>query len=195
MPRSKEKFEEMREKSKGAIEQAALKLFSTKGYFGTSTSAIAKEAGVAAGLMYNYYGSKEELLVSIINRHFQEMHLSLARQFEGMHPGPDAAEIIDALIDQIQANSERWQLLISIMFQPGISQTCKSQVDHFFVHQTELFESCFITRGIANPKENAAVLWAVLHGALLNYAASGNFEELMLLRRTIVRHIVTEGIV
>jgi len=48
------------------ILNTAKKLFSEKGYSSTSTSAIAKEAGVSEGLIFRHYGNKEGLLLEII---------------------------------------------------------------------------------------------------------------------------------
>ena len=50
---------------------AALELFVTYGYQGTTISQIAKKASVSKGLLYNYFKSKEELLHEIIRAHLQ----------------------------------------------------------------------------------------------------------------------------
>ena len=65
-PRTAEQFENIRQKKKRIIMDAALKVISEKGYHGTSIASIAKESGVSKGLMYNYFSSKEELLVGIM---------------------------------------------------------------------------------------------------------------------------------
>ena len=44
----------------------AIRLFSEKGYANTSTSEIAKAAGVAEGTIFRHYGTKDNLLLSII---------------------------------------------------------------------------------------------------------------------------------
>jgi AcrR family transcriptional regulator len=44
-------------------------LFSAKGYRGTTISDIAKEMGVAQGMCYYYFKSKEEILEALFNRH------------------------------------------------------------------------------------------------------------------------------
>ena len=54
MPKTKEQFEEIRNKSKAAIIEAALELFANNGFHNTSITQIAKKAGVSKGLMYNY---------------------------------------------------------------------------------------------------------------------------------------------
>jgi AcrR family transcriptional regulator len=44
-------------------------LFATKGYRGTTISDIAKKMGVAQGMFYYYFKSKEEILEALLNRH------------------------------------------------------------------------------------------------------------------------------
>jgi AcrR family transcriptional regulator len=48
------------------ILQAAIEIFSEKGYAATSTSEIAKKAGVAEGTIFRHYKTKKELLMSIV---------------------------------------------------------------------------------------------------------------------------------
>ncbi|WP_292464111.1 TetR/AcrR family transcriptional regulator [Methanolobus sp.] len=50
------------EDKKTALLQAALKLFTEKGFHGTSTAQISKEAGVATGTLFNYFPTKEDLI-------------------------------------------------------------------------------------------------------------------------------------
>lgn len=54
----KEKIED----KKSALLQAALKLFTERGFHGTSTAQISKEAGVATGTLFNYFPTKEDLI-------------------------------------------------------------------------------------------------------------------------------------
>ncbi len=48
-----------------AILDAALILFTERGFHGTPTSAIAEEAGVATGTLFHYFKTKEELIESL----------------------------------------------------------------------------------------------------------------------------------
>lgn len=50
------------EDKKTALLQAALKLFTERGFHGTSTAQISKEAGVATGTLFNYFPTKEDLI-------------------------------------------------------------------------------------------------------------------------------------
>ena len=49
--------------------QAALDLFSKRGWDGTSIKELADTVGVAPGLIYHYFESKEDLLTKVIERY------------------------------------------------------------------------------------------------------------------------------
>ncbi len=53
-----------RDKSSSIIE-AALKVFGEKGYYNATISEIARKAGVSEATIYEYFGSKEDLLFAI----------------------------------------------------------------------------------------------------------------------------------
>ncbi|MFE6758132.1 TetR family transcriptional regulator [Streptomyces sp. NPDC057684] len=55
-----------------SIFQAALTCFYRHGYHGTSVRDIAKASGTTAAAMYHYYGSKQDLLVDVIERFMQQ---------------------------------------------------------------------------------------------------------------------------
>lgn len=55
----------MSEKQRKILE-AAIDTFSEKGYAGSSTSEIAKKAGVAEGTIFRHYKTKKDLLLSIV---------------------------------------------------------------------------------------------------------------------------------
>lgn len=67
MARSKEQNERMRESRKEKIRNAALLQFVKQGLFATRIQDIAAEAGIAQGLLYHYYASKDEIFVDLIN--------------------------------------------------------------------------------------------------------------------------------
>ncbi len=50
---------------KELILKAALKLFNLEGFEKTPTARISKEAGVATGLLFHYFPSKEELIAAV----------------------------------------------------------------------------------------------------------------------------------
>lgn len=61
-----EKEDELTPKQARILE-AAIDIFAEKGYASTSTSEIAKKAGVAEGTIFRHFKTKKELLFSIVN--------------------------------------------------------------------------------------------------------------------------------
>ena len=55
------------------ILRAAIRVFAEKGYHTCRVQDVAKEAGVAYGLVYHYFSSKEELLETIFRRTWARM--------------------------------------------------------------------------------------------------------------------------
>jgi TetR/AcrR family fatty acid metabolism transcriptional regulator len=55
-----------------AILDAATVVFARRGFFGAQVADVAKAAGIAAGTVYLYFRSKDEILTSIFDRTMQE---------------------------------------------------------------------------------------------------------------------------
>lgn len=58
---------------KELIIEAALKLFVENGFHGTATGKIALEAGVATGTLFNYFKTKDELVIAIYKQLKEEL--------------------------------------------------------------------------------------------------------------------------
>lgn len=62
------------------IVETAIKMFAEKGYANTPTSEIAKTAGVAEGTIFRHYGTKDNLLLSVILPFLKESIPDLAEE-------------------------------------------------------------------------------------------------------------------
>ncbi|NBI30279.1 TetR/AcrR family transcriptional regulator [Chengkuizengella marina] len=63
----------MSDKRKNIME-SAMKLISQKGYHATSMKEIADDLGMAKGSIYNYFDSKENLMISLLRYYFDPMY-------------------------------------------------------------------------------------------------------------------------
>src|SRR6266850_2602965 len=72
-----------------AILKAATTVFARRGYFQSQVADVAREAGVAAGTVYLYFRSKDDLLVSIFERTMRD---GLARVRDSVADTSDPAE-------------------------------------------------------------------------------------------------------
>ena len=70
-----------------AILHAAVKVFADKGYHGCRIADVAKQAGVAYGLVYHYFQNKEELLESV----FAEQWTIFITALRAISDGPGSA--------------------------------------------------------------------------------------------------------
>ena len=90
-------------KTKEAILQAAMELFSEKGYHGTNTKEIAAAAAVSTGSFYSYYKDKRAVFLDALSVYFQTLleriEIYLARiDFSSMDKHEFFREVIDSLI-------------------------------------------------------------------------------------------------
>ena len=65
--------EERSERSRTQILEAALKLFSHRGYGATSVRDIAEAAGVSKGNVYHHFPDKESIFRALLDQYFQAM--------------------------------------------------------------------------------------------------------------------------
>lgn len=78
------------------ILKAATVLFAQKGFAATPTSAIAKEAGVAEGLIFHYFKNKKGILLSILDNVTNRYLSGCRSSFKNCQTGLEA---VKALID------------------------------------------------------------------------------------------------
>jgi AcrR family transcriptional regulator len=61
------------EEKRKTLLEAAVRVFARTGYHGSRVGDIAEEAGVAHGLLYHYFASKEEVLQTIFRENWGEL--------------------------------------------------------------------------------------------------------------------------
>jgi AcrR family transcriptional regulator len=111
--------ENLTEKQKKII-VAAIESFSEKGYAATSTSEIAKKAGVAEGTIFRHYKTKKELLVSIVAPLMTKLiGPIIVNDFHKVldHPYENAEAFLRATIENRRAIIQKLLPVIKIMIQ------------------------------------------------------------------------------
>lgn len=75
------------EQRRGQILRAAVKLFSEKGYYVTTVQQIARKAGVSTGLIYQYFGDKDDILFLALRFVLDTYENEIPLRLEGVeHP-------------------------------------------------------------------------------------------------------------
>ncbi len=78
------------------IQEAAMRVFSGKGFGKATMPDIAREAGVAVGTIYIYFRTKQEILLSIMESHLLVEPL---RQFFGLAEEMDDRDLLSGLVE------------------------------------------------------------------------------------------------
>ena len=77
---------------------AAVKVFAEKGFHEARVGDVAEEAGIAYGLVYHYFASKEELLETIFRTTWTEMLARVEEVEAARVPAPEAVRQVTALL-------------------------------------------------------------------------------------------------
>jgi AcrR family transcriptional regulator len=77
------------------ILEAAVRVFAARGYEASRVGDVAKEAGVAYGLVYHYYGSKEAVLEAVFREAWGRLLAAVALAEQ---TGEDAAEQLELVV-------------------------------------------------------------------------------------------------
>ena len=162
-PRTTIQNEEIRQKSRTKIMQAALREFGNHGFESTSIAQIAKAAGVSKGLLYNYFDSKDILLQEIILNAIKEAEAKMAGLIV-----EDSATTIENIIrwtfKEVSENQDYWRLYTELSFKLS---------KHQFIHDMALAKgSEFISflshhlkqLGFQDPAKEARIFSAVMDG-------------------------------
>jgi TetR/AcrR family fatty acid metabolism transcriptional regulator len=80
------------------ILEAAVRVFARKGYHAARVGDIAAEAGVAHGLLYHYFDSKEQLLGTIFRETWTELLGALEQVEEQVRPATEQLRQVAAIL-------------------------------------------------------------------------------------------------
>ena len=112
----------MRESRREQIMNAALELFASEGYSHCSISQLAKHAGISKGLVYNYFVSKEALLIAIIEEGIQDIMTMIDPNQDGTLDPDEVEGFIRNTFKGIRNNLQFWILFINVVLQPPVKE-------------------------------------------------------------------------
>ncbi|WP_187261488.1 TetR/AcrR family transcriptional regulator [Pontibacter beigongshangensis] len=163
------KFQEKRDQSIQVIIQTALRLFSEKGFEATSIRNISKEAGISLGLMYNYFESKDELLLEILKQGSEAMKESFAAQ--SAEPiSPSAIEqYVRHTVKFLKGNKEFCKLLQPMHLQSDEARQLHTEIKKQSAAAEDKVRHHLINSGIPFPELEAKLLFASVDGMVQHY--------------------------
>jgi len=120
---------------RGQIVSAAAAVLARQGYGGTSLKDVAREAGVAPGLLHYYFESKQELLLDVVVRMEREM---ISDWQEAVADIEDPIERIVAALDHVSDRCSQRPEFFRLMFDlynlginsPALQARCAQMWSH-----------------------------------------------------------------
>lgn len=184
MPRTAAANDALRIATRERLLEAAQRCFSRHGFAGTSVRTIAAEAGVAIGLVYAHFDSKDTLLLTVFAQGMLQVQGTFAVALEplatGAASGSAVTLLVRAAVDTVRKHLAFWQLTYSLRHQPEVLAVLGPRLAAW---QTEIVQTLTqilaakpgIT-SISNPppsetRATALALFAHIDGVCQHYAA------------------------
>lgn len=128
---------EYREKAKGRIIEAALAVFSEKGYHSATMDDIAERLGVSKGALYQYFKSKEELYRAILEARFRSMTQMLPST-----PKAGFEDTCQAFFDNLTKDISSLGLGFEIISEASRNPALAKVVRQSYLETTKAIEEC-----------------------------------------------------
>jgi AcrR family transcriptional regulator len=102
------------EERRAVIVEAALAVFSRRGYHLSSIDDIAREAGISKALIYEHFASKQELYADLLERNAGELFERIAGAVAGVEVEAGASRLatgLDAFFAFVEDRHDAWRIL------------------------------------------------------------------------------------
>ena len=159
-----------REDKRRRLLEAAVRVFARAGYHGSRVGDIAEEAGVAHGLLYHYFSSKEEVLRTIFRENWGEL-LERFRAVEGSdEPADDKLEGIAKILLRTWRNDPD---LVTVM----VREVARSR--HLQEEVGAVREAFAIVQRIVEQGQEEGLFRSELDPRLASWLVYGGLEEIL----------------
>lgn len=189
MPRLKTKDKEaLSEGRRRQILQAAIRVFARRGYATATIEDVARAAGVAEGTIYNYFRSKEDLLIHIPGHLAGPVFDHMASRLPEVSTAADAERVLtamgQAMVVRITANKRFVKVFLSAL--PHLSQKAREEYMRLMpLAAAGMLEAHLrqgMARGLYRRDLEPAIVARTLPGAIQMFALS---QEVLLGRRMV----------
>jgi TetR/AcrR family fatty acid metabolism transcriptional regulator len=147
---------------------AAVRVFARDGYHTSRVGDIAEEAGIAHGLLYHYFPSKEEVLATVFRENWGELLEAFRRVEESDEPADEQL----AGIAKILLRSWRNDLVTVMVREVARSPHLQGQVD-------EIREGFLTIQRVIERGQASGVFRADLDPLLASWIFYGGLEEIL----------------
>ncbi|WP_432191196.1 TetR/AcrR family transcriptional regulator [Streptomyces sp. bgisy027] len=116
--------------------EAAASVFTTTGYTAASTNAIAREAGVSPGTLYQFFPNKEAIAIELGDRLIHEMREMYGEALAPVDPATPLEEAVASAVDRFIAFNCAHPAFFALMHGPDVPG--RMAEEHDALHATLL---------------------------------------------------------
>jgi AcrR family transcriptional regulator len=158
------------EERRRQILAAAVRVFARSGYHGSRVADIAEDAGVAHGLLYHYFSSKEEVLQTVFRENWGELLVRFRAVEEADEPAPEKLAGIAKILLRTWRNDP--DLVTVMVREVARSAQLQGQVE-------EVREAFAIVQRVIEEGQVAGVFRQDLDARLASWVVYGGLEEVL----------------
>ena len=152
------------------ILDAAIRVFAEHGYHGARVGDIAEDAGVAHGLLYHYFASKDEVLRTIFVENWGELIGRFRAVDDSDEPAPEKLEGIAKILLRTWRNDPA---LVTVMVREvARSQQLQAQVD-------DVREAFAIVQRVIEAGQTEGTIRPDVDARLASWLFYGGLEEVL----------------
>ncbi len=181
MPRTKEQYKDIRRQKTELILDTALKLFAENGFHNTSISQIAEKAEISKGLIYNYFNSKIDLLLKIVERGMTQFLEVFDTNKDGFLTEEEFENYLNIASRMIVENVHYWKLYYSLIFQTNVVPLIHDKLMELSKQYIEILTDYYRRHNSSNPEAEALLLTITLDGlamAFVNDMTNFSLDEI-----------------
>ena len=141
------------------ILKAALNLFAQNGYASTSTSKVAKEAGVSEGLIFRHFENKEGLLKAIMNMAMESSKQLIAEVMLAGEPKKVIRKMLELPYQVDRSHYDMWRLTYALKWQMNMYDSSANDALRL------ILKDAFQQLGYEDPEAEAELVFMFLDGA------------------------------
>ncbi len=189
-PRTEVQFEKIRESRRKQIMDVALELFADKGYAHTSISQIATKAKISKGLMYNYFKSKDDLLLNLFEDGMGAMFDLFDLNKDGMLTRDEFIYFINESFNLMNQDRRFWKLYFSLIVQPTVWKIFEKNLNDIIAPLIQMMTNYYKEKGSENPEIEAVMVRALLDGIGFNFMFNPDLYPLEEVKKMVIERFV-----
>jgi len=176
-PRTLEQNTEIRAITRSKILDASMKLFTQNGYERTSVNAIAREAKISKGLIYNHFDTKEDIVRGIVDHLMEIGNQMVMPSNTEATPKELLKYAIDNFFKWLHLEISQTSWLLPLAFQigryPFVSEMVSKKINFMVSNSTKIFTAM----GYEDPERESWFFGALLDGISMDATLITNYDS------------------